>query len=694
MGATHGRRLASFRAVLSAQGVELRRVVQHQCAVDPTTSRIVEMFSADDHTLVWPAAAALQVRTARLSRVVSAPSSLWVPSGVPYTVEASQTWWSAHIRSSSCPSAWSRIVTFQVGDLAGALLTELHRKPDSRWSVPLLSVVVDRLRDAFATSPVPLRFPTDPRAREVADHLVSDPGSRRELADWAPVIGASERTLRRLFSDQTGLTFGKWRSRLRVHSGMRLLAEGLSVGETARRCGYASTNAFARAFSAELGVNPSMYAASVIGTSDERRGDGRSWPSASGDWPRGRDVAPYLARDVVADLSGDGMSARARGSMLFTAAALFFVAACSDDGASDNGGASSGSDAETDAADSAPPTPLDDATAVPDTDASEESIVSETTPPTEPAPTTTVQPETTPPIEPAPTTTVQPETPRFIEHSLGTTEVPARSARIVTASEAVATHLLSVGTIPVGVPDGSIDNWFRPLIEMGALADFDASTVLEVGVGAQLNLEAIASLDPDLILLEFFQADSYDAASQIAPTVMIDRENNAAWRSAFDQTMLAAGVPDSDVEPVTARYEALLDQVPAHAADVEISFVRGAGDAIFLLDVELAFAGSIAAEAGYEVDMGNSPVQESDRGFLGFSNEQLDVIDGDVLVTTAARDGQPSSISPLVESPLWERIPAVQDGNVVEFVQPIYNGGTYVAAEALLAGLIDAADGG
>ncbi|MEM9517840.1 MAG: AraC family transcriptional regulator [Actinomycetota bacterium] len=556
-------------------------------------------------------------------------------------------------------------MSVETDTVVAPLLLHLRRSRSEPWSALFLSAVAVHLSDAFVAQPVPLRFPTDARALEVADALLADPAHRDELLDWAPRVGASERTLRRLFAEQTGLSFGRWRSRLRLHASAELLSNGVSVAETARRCGFASSSAFSRAFVGDFGVNPSQYRSHLdsIGTAMHER----LWPEGDEDRPAGRDRRSYADSEALMALEEDLMTGRVRMTMAAAAAGLLLSSGCSaDDGGSDTGLSESSMAAAADA---------DAASSTTTTTAADNE---------EPQPDDGAVATTAPGVE-------QPALPREIEHAGGVTEVPARAERIVTPSEAILTHLVSVGVLPVGIPDNAISNWLGPLVEAGALMAFDSSEMSPVGLGGQLNFEAIAALQPDLILLDFNQVDSYELASEIAPTVIVSRDTNADWQSAFDQTMAAAGVEEEAADEVRGRYEALLAEVPLAAAELEVSFVRGAGDANFLLDAEAAFAGSVALDGGFGVDVGDNPADEPDRGFLVFSNEQLGEIDGDLLITTAARDGQPSSISTLLESPLWDQIPAVQNGDVLEFAQPIYNGGTYVAAEALLRGLIDAA---
>jgi AraC-like DNA-binding protein len=122
----------------------------------------------------------------------------------------------------------------------------------------LVAVLLDRIR-ATTVEPLHLPDPSDPRAARVAAALRDDPGSKRGLADWGQFGGASARTLARLFRRETGLTFGRWRNRLRLQEALYRLAEGASVTEVAYALGYDSAGSFVSMFRNALGVTPRRY---------------------------------------------------------------------------------------------------------------------------------------------------------------------------------------------------------------------------------------------------------------------------------------------------------------------------------------------------------------------------------------------------------------------------------------------------
>jgi len=110
--------------------------------------------------------------------------------------------------------------------------------------------------------------------------------------------------------------------------------------------------------------------------------------------------------------------------------------------------------------------------------------------------------------------------PVTIEHVFGETVIPAAPERVVVAGLNEADYLYSLGIAPVGVHEWfggypyATGPWADPVREeLGAEPD-----VLE---GFDVNVEWVASLDPDLIVVAYHDIDrpTYDRLSEIAPVV-------------------------------------------------------------------------------------------------------------------------------------------------------------------------------
>jgi len=214
-----------------------------------------------DHQLAWAANGVLTVRTQASAWVLPPTRALWIPAGLPHeTLSAgAATMRSAYVRPDRYPLDWTEPTPVSASALLCELIGYLEDRTlsaDQRERGE--AVLVDLLRPVAMTT-VDVRWPTDDRARQVADRLAASPADGRTLADWGHEVGASERTLARAFVAETGVSFGRWRTLMRIQRALTALAGGEPVGNVARRVGYDSDSAFVQAFQRETGVTPASY---------------------------------------------------------------------------------------------------------------------------------------------------------------------------------------------------------------------------------------------------------------------------------------------------------------------------------------------------------------------------------------------------------------------------------------------------
>ena len=81
----------------------------------------------------------------------------------------------------------------------------------------------------------------------------------RTLQQLGRHVGASERTLQRLFRRETGTTFGRWRTQLRLQHAIVALGQDHSVTSAAAAVGYREPSAFIASFRRTFGTTPTRY---------------------------------------------------------------------------------------------------------------------------------------------------------------------------------------------------------------------------------------------------------------------------------------------------------------------------------------------------------------------------------------------------------------------------------------------------
>jgi len=134
-------------------------------------------------------------------------------------------------------------------------LTITARRPSKRRRL-MTDLLMEEISAAPAL-PFGLPLPSD-RLKALCDAMLDDPGSSRSLREWAPLVGASERTLARLFESDLRISFGSWRRQLRLARAVDLICRGTPVLAVAEELGYANAGAFSTMFKRALGFPPSQ----------------------------------------------------------------------------------------------------------------------------------------------------------------------------------------------------------------------------------------------------------------------------------------------------------------------------------------------------------------------------------------------------------------------------------------------------
>ncbi len=231
---------------------------------DYPAGHVIPLHFHDRDQLVFASRGVMTVRTSLGAWVVPTQRAVWIPAAVPHTITMSgavamRTLYSKPRLARALPRDCCVV---NISPLLKELILRACDFAALRKTIPaqrhLIEVIVDQL-EAIPTVPLQLPNPRDRRAQRVAEVLLADPSDRRPLKQICKLVGASKRTIERLFQDEVGMTCGKWRQQLRLMQAMRLLAEGAKVTHAALESGYSTPSAFISMFRKTLGTTPTMY---------------------------------------------------------------------------------------------------------------------------------------------------------------------------------------------------------------------------------------------------------------------------------------------------------------------------------------------------------------------------------------------------------------------------------------------------
>lgn len=249
--------------------------------------------------------------------------------------------------------------------------------------------------------------------------------------------------------------------------------------------------------------------------------------------------------------------------------------------------------------------------------------------------------------------------PRTVRHAMGETEIPAKPERVVVLDTGELDSVTAFGITPVGavrapVEDGLLDY----------LQDQTESTKL-VGTIAEVNLEAVAALRPDLILSSKLRHEAiYNELSQIAPTVFTETVG-VVWKHNLQVHAKALGFEDEAAKKL-ADYEERADRLGQKLQEEggqlpTVSIVRFL-PAETRLYQKASFIGTILQDIG----LPRPPSQDANEFAAEISAEQLEQANGDVIFSTHYGPADDTTKGELTSNPLWQNLTAVKEGDAYE----------------------------
>ncbi|WP_338622429.1 helix-turn-helix transcriptional regulator [Agarivorans sp. OAG1] len=214
--------------------------------------------------LLWAVEGVLRVTSAQAVWVVPSTHSVWIPGGVSHQV-------SCETAATTCNLFIDPSYPVRKHEQQGAMLSmsplmreivlRLTQEPqlmDQQSTQRLGLVAIDELEHLQAFE---VRLPSgnDPRLVKLISYMVQHPNQAPSLVTLANQVGASVRTIERLFKAETGMTFRQWRSRFRLMNSLELLSKGESSTAVAHSLGYKSVSSFVKVFRQEFGRTPQSF---------------------------------------------------------------------------------------------------------------------------------------------------------------------------------------------------------------------------------------------------------------------------------------------------------------------------------------------------------------------------------------------------------------------------------------------------
>ncbi|MCX4742202.1 ABC transporter substrate-binding protein [Streptomyces antibioticus] len=249
----------------------------------------------------------------------------------------------------------------------------------------------------------------------------------------------------------------------------------------------------------------------------------------------------------------------------------------------------------------------------------------------------------------------------------GTVEIPADPRRIVTIGN---TNLpfIDLGGKPVGVTEASDSE--LAVLPKDQRAAYEAAEVVGSN-GGEVDVEKLAALKPDLILVQFHSNDWAKVGKQleaIAPTVYwgLDTE----WKAFADAIAEAGNVADAlkqqkaDFTAKVAKIQKTYGEIIKDTSFVDVS--RGDWSdpgTFYIADIGC----SEIARDDIGLDLPEAAEGKDPLAYESLPFEQIgELSEYDVITYPVGADGKPTApFAPVVKTNTWKSLPAVRSGRAL-----------------------------
>ncbi|HTJ95560.1 MAG TPA: helix-turn-helix transcriptional regulator [Pararobbsia sp.] len=194
--------------------------------------------------------------------IVPPSRAIWIPAHVVHNAQIIEPAYlrTLYVDASIVPQTLSECRVIEVS----ALLRELIVALDAAETLTagreqsLVQLILDEIVRSESL-PLGVPLPADKRLRALCEAIVANPKAGDSLEQLALDVGASVRTISRLFRTELGSSFSEWRQQVVLAHAIPLLSQGQPLSHVASELGYTSQSAFTAMFRRAFGKSPREF---------------------------------------------------------------------------------------------------------------------------------------------------------------------------------------------------------------------------------------------------------------------------------------------------------------------------------------------------------------------------------------------------------------------------------------------------
>ncbi|WP_322105560.1 helix-turn-helix transcriptional regulator [Paraburkholderia sp. J41] len=214
--------------------------------------------------VLYAVSGVMWVEVGQQALVVPPQRAVWLPPGTTHSIRmmSAVAMRNLYLREADVPHLSREPDVFEVNGLLRELITTLAEtgatKSDDYLDAAYRFVALELGHAARYSLRIPLPGQSDRRLDMLCRSVIENPTAAVNFEQHAATVGASVRTLARLFSQTLGMGFAEWRRQVQLAIAVSKLAEGQSVSAVAHSLGYRPSS-FSDMFRRELGMPPGGF---------------------------------------------------------------------------------------------------------------------------------------------------------------------------------------------------------------------------------------------------------------------------------------------------------------------------------------------------------------------------------------------------------------------------------------------------
>jgi AraC-like DNA-binding protein len=232
---------------------------------DDARNTFYDWHSHDYHQLIYAVAGTTLIETGGARYLLPAGRAAWIPAATRHrTLVADIDGASLYFAPETISDPQGRVRILVASPVMREMILHALRWPLGASETDPVAASFFRTLGLLCTewmeSELPLSLPGSrhPAIQRAMDYAAADPG-RASLSGAMAAAAMSERTFRRVFGRDTGMSWQAWLGQARIMEAASQLTGGGRVTDIAAEVGYSSLSAFAKAFKQLTGESPAVF---------------------------------------------------------------------------------------------------------------------------------------------------------------------------------------------------------------------------------------------------------------------------------------------------------------------------------------------------------------------------------------------------------------------------------------------------